>query len=155
MSSLSAHTISKQTSLKQTPSREWITDDLANVIIQAFKDGELKGKKKFMDDLVEKYKKEMTLAQDVYKEFFDVIRAAKIECRSIHLRVGSPFCFEAVFVIPAKDYFGDGFAKALELSKTFKHPSATITLNYRFMPWSKSINYAVLEADGFATTYGI
>lgn len=155
MPAAATHTHSKQMVKQDETSRSWITDDLANIILEAFRDGEQKGKKKFLDSLMEQYTKEYEQAMDVYKEFFDVLLAAKILCHSIHLRFGSPNCYEAIFIIPAKAYFGENFAKALNLSKNFKHPLSHITLNYRFMPFSETINYSVLESDGFATSYGI
>lgn len=139
---------------KKEQNLEWVTDDLVNLIAEAFREGEKKGSKDFYRKLESKFKKDLTVAKNIFENYFIALSKIGIKCKSIHLRVKSPECFEAIFIIPQKDYFSDAYPKAVLLSSKFKDPSNTINLNYRFMPYSTRINYDVLESDGFLMSYG-
>jgi hypothetical protein len=135
-------------------SLEWITNDLANVIAQAYRDGEQKGKKTAYKAMIEQIQKDFDIAKKIYEAFYQTLWANKIKCDSIRVRFAGPYCFEAIFIIPTKDYYSDGFGKALELSKSFsKHPSPRTSLHYKFMPYSKKIDYEAMKLDGFLTSY--
>ena len=154
MPEVTTHThTAKGQEVKDAPSKWITTDDLANIICEAFRDGEQKGKKKAIEEFMVQFKKQYDAALEIYKALFDRLQAEKIKCRSIHVRLGGVNAFEAIFVIPTKDYYNDNFAKVVNLSRGYKHPNPAITLNYRFMPFSKRINYSVLSSDGFSTTY--
>jgi hypothetical protein len=132
---------------------EWITDDLCNVIVQAYHDGVAAGEKKAKRGNVDQYMKEYEVAKKMIEAYFTALWSASVKCREIRMKVGSPFCFDAIAIIPAKDYLGEGFGTALKISKSFVHPNSKYTLHYSFMPYSKKINNDELIADGFYTSY--
>lgn len=151
---MSASATQTKTTTNKQEGLEWITDDLANLIAQAFRDGEKTGRKNAFKQEIEKYRKDFQVAKKIFEAFYESLWSNGIKCRAIRVRIGSPFCFDAIFMIPEKDYFSEGYAKALQLSKAFTtHPTPNIALHYRFMPFSKKINYEELESDGYLTSY--
>jgi hypothetical protein len=139
---------------KKEQNLEWVTNDMSNLLTEAFRQGEIKGTKDVYKKFESKYRKDLIVAKNLFENYFIALSKDNIKCHSIHLRVKSYECFEAIFVIPQKDYFSESFAKAVALTSKFTDPSETIHLNYRFMPYSKRINYEVLESDGFLMSYG-
>jgi hypothetical protein len=152
----STHTaVAEKPKQREQDTYRWIAEDeFSNIILEAFKDGEKKGKKKAIKAMVDAYIRDYEIAKKIYEAFLHTLLSNKIKCHSIRVKIGAFRCFDALIIISAKDYYSDNYAKILELSKAFtNHPTPNINLNYRFMPYSSKINFDELESDGFIGSY--
>ena len=132
--------------------RWYSDDDISNLLVDHYKrfDESVKKERK------EKFKINLQKAKTACEDLYRFLYAEKIKCKSIHLRYTSLAHFDAIGVLPEKDYLSKSFDLAFGLSLAVRNhfKSKDIDISFKFMPETNKVNTDALVGDGYTFTYG-
>lgn len=152
-----AHVIPKDANVENPAldNKQWYSEnELNNIRIEAFQAGVKHSNEQFKKKLDLSQEKAKNLLVEIYLRLFKGLR---VKPKMIKLRAIYFNSFEAIFIIPAKDYVStDRYSHISKLTEEILrlHNSKDFNLSIMFMPASKKINEEAMYADGFNLTFG-
>ncbi len=136
-----------------TANKQWYTEDeVTNEKISAYK----MGKEDLRKEVKSKVESDLKAAQSIAQNVYFNLRRNKVFCKEIKLRKTTLHHYEAIFIIPEKDYLSpENYSLSYEIaSQVLTQMSNPKTcFSFLFMPKVKSIDQAALISDGFYWTF--
>ena len=100
-----------------------------------------------------KFKNGILLTQQVCMSFHRYLLSRNIDCGGIFLNPSHPFLYEALFLVPEKEWCKDAFdecyLKSFEIMDAFDEMKQRFSLSIVFVPQTGQIDVAKLIQDGF------
>lgn len=156
MSTTTATGSSTTSALSYNPNNKWYSEnDMTNYAIEAFK----KGVEHEKEQEKRKFEVGLKKAKQVCELLYHTLTISHgVKCKQIKLRGISDKRFEAIFIIPPKDYLNKQKFKQIHESAVkiyLDNQTESFDIKFGFMADSRKIDEDVFVLDGFAWTFGI
>ena len=126
-------------------------DDVINAYIEGRKDGMSELEKIQHEKLLSNIEK----LKELSLTFLDLLKAKKISCKSIKLKINTITNFEVLYLVSKEDFISSEFLDVYKLSMAKKKEVAsdTFQVDFMFMPYIENINEEKILSDGFIISY--
>lgn len=130
--------------------------DIEEEFFKAFERGERHGVESYKQTIKDGIKHRFNRAATLSETLFDKIeKDFKVDVKELILNYSNMPCFQSLFIIPRDFYLSDAMLEIYRESNKLKADfnDDNFRIDFKFMYDSESINYSLLEADGFVMIY--
>lgn len=130
--------------------------DFFDLIVDAYESGKRDGFQEYVNIVKEKFQSNITSAAENAEFVFSKLKKEyQVKSIELYLKADSPTKFEALYIVPKKDFASDDFLRVYNLCRTLKAEinDSTFHLSFTFMPNSRHLNRHLIVCDGFSLKY--